>query len=65
MYDLAVIGSGAAGLAAARSAAKAKLKTVIIEKDEESLGGVCLNRGCIPFKLFLNKSKTVKDWENI
>ncbi len=46
-YDLVVIGGGAAGYSAALKASDT-MKVAIIEKDE--MGGVCLNRGCIPTK---------------
>ena len=45
-YDVIVLGSGPGGYVAAIRAAQLGLKTAIIEK--ESLGGVCLNWGCIP-----------------
>mgnify|MGYP001158843543 FL=1 len=48
MYDLVILGGGPGGLRAAELAAAAGLKTVLVEKDR--LGGVCLNRGCIPTK---------------
>jgi dihydrolipoamide dehydrogenase len=55
-YDLIIIGSGPGGyLAAERAGAKGK-KTLIVEKDKR-LGGVCLNRGCIPTKALLNSAK--------
>ena len=57
MYDLAIIGAGAAGLEAARQALSCKLKTVLIEKDKNSFGGVCLNKGCIPTKFYLKRSQ--------
>ena len=57
MYDLAIIGAGAAGIEAARYALTYKLKPVLIERDQEHFGGVCLNKGCIPTKLYLNLSK--------
>ena len=44
-YDLAVIGAGPAGYAAALEAAKLGMRTILLEKRE--LGGTCLNRGCI------------------
>ena len=46
IYDLIVIGAGPGGSAAAIKAAKAGLRTLIVEKDR--IGGTCLNRGCIP-----------------
>ena len=55
-YDLIVIGAGPSGyLAAERAGARGK-KVLLIEKDEQ-LGGVCLNRGCIPTKTLLNSAK--------
>ena len=53
-YDLIVIGAGPGGTAAAIKAAKAGLNTLIVEKD--SIGGTCLNRGCIPTKALLHAS---------
>ena len=51
-YDLAVIGGGSAGYAAARTAAAEGLKTVVIEGGEE-VGGLCILRGCMPTKALL------------
>ncbi len=64
MYDLAIIGSGPAGIACAKNALKYKLKTVIIEKNPETLGGTCLNQGCIPTKFLLKASRTNQSWKN-
>lgn len=50
MYDVIVLGGGPGGYKAAELAGKAGLKTVVIEK--EHLGGMCLNRGCIPTKAY-------------
>lgn len=49
-YDYLIIGSGPAGHISALTAARAGLKTAIVEKDLNMLGGVCLNEGCIPAK---------------
>lgn len=57
MYDLAIIGAGAAGIEAARYAFIYKLKAVLIERNQEHFGGVCLNKGCIPAKFYLSHSK--------
>jgi len=56
IYDLIVIGGGPGGYLAAERAAHAGLKTLLFEKN--SLGGVCLNEGCIPSKALLNSAKT-------
>lgn len=60
-YDLIVIGSGPGGYVAAIRASQLGLKTAIVEK--ESMGGVCLNWGCIPTKALL-KSAQVFDYIN-
>jgi pyruvate/2-oxoglutarate dehydrogenase complex dihydrolipoamide dehydrogenase (E3) component len=51
-YDVAVLGGGSAGYAAARTAAGAGLKTAVIEGGEE-VGGLCILRGCMPTKALL------------
>jgi pyruvate/2-oxoglutarate dehydrogenase complex dihydrolipoamide dehydrogenase (E3) component len=51
-FDLAVIGGGSGGYAAARKAADAGLKTVVIEGGRE-VGGLCILRGCMPTKAML------------
>ena len=48
IFDIAVIGAGPAGIAAALRAAKLGKRTALIERDK--LGGTCLNRGCVPTK---------------
>jgi pyruvate/2-oxoglutarate dehydrogenase complex dihydrolipoamide dehydrogenase (E3) component len=51
-YDLAVIGGGSGGYAAARTAAAEGLKTAVLEGGEE-VGGLCILRGCMPSKALL------------
>jgi pyruvate/2-oxoglutarate dehydrogenase complex dihydrolipoamide dehydrogenase (E3) component len=51
-YDVAVLGGGSAGYAAARTAAAAGLKTAVIEGGNE-VGGLCILRGCMPTKALL------------
>ena len=58
-YDVLVLGSGPGGYVTAIRASQLGLKTAVIEK--ESLGGVCLNWGCIPTKALL-KSAQVFDY---
>lgn len=54
-YQVAIIGGGPAGYTAAEAAGKAGLSVVLFEK--KSLGGVCLNEGCIPTKTLLYSAK--------
>ena len=60
-YDIIVIGSGPGGYVTAIRAAQLGFKTAIIER--ESLGGICLNWGCIPTKALL-KSAQVYEYLN-
>ena len=54
-YDLIVIGSGPGGYVAAIRASQLGMKVAVVEK--ESLGGVCLNWGCIPTKALLKSAQ--------
>lgn len=60
-YDIIVIGSGPGGYVAAIRASQLGFKTAIVER--ESLGGICLNWGCIPTKALL-KSASVFEYLN-
>jgi len=53
-YDIIVLGSGPGGYVAAIRASQLGFKTAIVEK--ESMGGVCLNWGCIPTKALLKSA---------
>src|SRR5690349_18377271 len=61
-YDVAVIGAGPGGYAAAFHAADLGLRTVLINQ-EPQLGGVCLLRGCIPSKALLHAARLVTEAE--
>ncbi len=54
-YDVVVIGSGPGGYVAALRAAQLGQKTAVVERD--ALGGVCLNRGCIPTKTLAHSAE--------
>ncbi len=54
-YDLIVIGSGPGGYVAAIRASQLGMKTAVVER--ESLGGICLNWGCIPTKALLKSAQ--------
>jgi len=56
IYDLVVIGAGPGGYVAAIRAAQLGLRTACVEKDK-TLGGTCLNVGCIPSKALLESSE--------
>jgi dihydrolipoamide dehydrogenase len=61
-YDVAVIGGGPGGYAAAFQAADLGLRTVVVEQDPQ-LGGVCLLRGCIPSKALLHAARLITEAE--
>lgn len=67
-FDLVVIGSGPAGYTGSIRAAQLGVKVACIEKND-TLGGTCLNIGCIPSKALLNSSEkyeeALKHFENI
>lgn len=58
-YDLGIIGGGPAGYTAALHAKASGLSVVMFEKDK--VGGVCLNRGCIPTKAILHSAEVYED----
>ena len=58
-YEVAVLGGGPGGYVAAIASAQLGMKTVLIEKD--SLGGTCLNRGCIPTKALIHSAELYRD----
>jgi len=58
-YDLVILGGGPGGFDAAIEAAGSGLKTALVEASE--LGGTCLNRGCIPTKLWLGATDAVDE----
>ena len=61
VYDVIVLGSGPGGYPAAIRASQLGKKVAIVER--ESLGGICLNWGCIPTKALL-KSAQVMEYAN-
>ena len=54
-YDIIVIGAGPGGIAAAKEAKRLGASVALIEK--ERIGGVCLNKGCIPTKTLIHEAK--------
>ncbi|SHO47118.1 dihydrolipoyl dehydrogenase family protein [Anaerocolumna xylanovorans] len=60
-YDVIILGAGPGGYKAAENLAKAGQKVALVEKD--SVGGTCLNKGCIPLKSFLHIAKAYEDYD--
>jgi dihydrolipoamide dehydrogenase len=58
MHDVIVVGGGAGGYAAAIRSAQLGAKTALIE--ESQMGGICVNRGCIPTKAWLKSAETLR-----
>ena len=63
-YEIVVIGAGPGGYAAAFRAADLGKQVLLIDRDN-ALGGVCLNRGCIPSKALLHISKVMSDADHL
>ena len=67
-FDVIIIGSGPGGYVCAIRSAQLGLKTACVEMNS-TLGGVCLNKGCIPSKSLLNSSelfhKAQKQFDNL
>ncbi|MFH0771271.1 MAG: dihydrolipoyl dehydrogenase [Candidatus Omnitrophota bacterium] len=61
-FDLCVIGSGPGGIAAAIEASLLGAKVLVIEAKD--IGGVCLNRGCIPTKSYLKSALLYEEFKN-
>ncbi len=61
-YDIAVIGGGPGGYTAAAEAAEEGMSVVLFEKD--SLGGTCLNRGCMPTKALIHAAELYEHMKN-
>lgn len=59
-YDIIVIGAGSGGLNIAKLMNKAGFSTLIIDKTSESIGGNCLNQGCILSKALIHHAREVK-----
>lgn len=56
-YDTVVIGAGPGGYEAAMQLGRAGVKTLLIDKSKERIGGTCLNEGCIPAKNYLESAE--------
>jgi dihydrolipoamide dehydrogenase len=61
MYDVMVVGGGPGGYAAAIRAAQLDAKVALVEAD--TLGGTCVNRGCIPIKVWMTAAESLRKIE--
>ena len=61
-YDIVIIGAGPGGYVAALRAAQLGMKTAVVERD--SVGGTCLNWGCIPSKALIRNAEVVSLFKN-
>ena len=61
MYDIIVIGGGPGGYAAAIRAAQLDAKVALVEAD--TLGGTCVNQGCIPIKVWMTAAESLRKIE--
>ncbi|KNC36157.1 lipoamide dehydrogenase [Plasmodium falciparum RAJ116] len=64
-YDLAIIGCGVGGHAAAINAMERNLKVIIFAGDENCIGGTCVNVGCIPSKALLYATNKYRELKNL
>lgn len=58
-FDIITIGAGSGGLNISSFMAKAGFKTLLIAKDEKSIGGDCLNFGCVPSKALIHVAREI------
>jgi mercuric reductase len=61
IYDLIIIGGGAAGFSAAMKANELNAKVLMVNNDSIGLGGTCVNVGCVPTKYLLHIGKLMHD----
>ncbi len=59
-YDVIVIGAGSGGLNVASFFARIQMSVLLVDKNEESLGGDCLNTGCVPSKALIHIASLCK-----
>lgn len=59
-YDIIVVGAGSGGLSVSLFMAKVGLKTLLIERSDEHIGGDCLNYGCVPSKALIHVSRLMQ-----
>lgn len=63
-FDIIVIGAGSGGLNVASFMNRIGLSVLLVEKSEETIGGDCLNYGCVPSKAFIHAARTIASARN-
>ncbi len=60
-FDVVVIGGGPGGITAGMMLNKMGKSVALIQEEQDSFGGVCLNRGCMPTKSLLKAAKVYRE----
>lgn len=63
-FDIVILGGGPGGMMAGMILAQAGKSVAIVQDETDSIGGVCLNRGCMPTKSMLKAAKVYRDAKN-
>ncbi len=64
-FDIIVIGAGSGGLNVASFANRIGLKVLLVDKTDKSIGGDCLNSGCVPSKALIHVARSVREGRNL
>jgi len=64
-FDIIVIGAGSGGLNIAGFANRIGLKVLLVDKSDRSIGGDCLNFGCVPSKALIHVARSVREGRNL
>lgn len=65
MYDIIAIGAGSGGLNVAGFMNTSGFKTLLIDKSDRSIGGDCLNFGCVPSKALIHISRMAREAQEV
>lgn len=64
-YDVVVIGAGSGGLNVASFFARIKMRVLLIDRNESTIGGDCLNTGCVPSKALIHRANQIHASRNV
>ena len=60
-FDIVILGGGPGGMAAAMALRQAGRSVVLVQDEADAIGGVCLNRGCMPTKSLLKAARVYRE----